>query len=162
MAHKQVALDLAAFLDSPQAHALSVPDPGDVRRIAEIFLNVCYDEIGKKPRLMDGQDVHAALGHLMPAHLARKDPLGEHVPDVLAAYLDHLEATQVVTQAFEMRRGFEATVDEFKETVRSGHNAHHHVAPRDPFVHGATKLGRNDPCSCGSGKKYKKCHGRNA
>ncbi len=23
----------------------------------------------------------------------------------------------------------------------------------------ATKLGRNEPCSCGSGKKYKKCHG---
>jgi len=21
------------------------------------------------------------------------------------------------------------------------------------------KVGRNDPCSCGSGKKYKKCHG---
>ena len=21
------------------------------------------------------------------------------------------------------------------------------------------KLGRNDPCWCGSGKKYKKCHG---
>jgi len=21
------------------------------------------------------------------------------------------------------------------------------------------KLGRNEPCSCGSGKKYKKCHG---
>jgi len=21
-------------------------------------------------------------------------------------------------------------------------------------------LGRNDPCHCGSGKKYKKCHGR--
>jgi len=24
------------------------------------------------------------------------------------------------------------------------------------------KIGRNDPCSCGSGKKYKKCHGKNA
>ena len=23
-----------------------------------------------------------------------------------------------------------------------------------------TKLGRNDPCWCGSGKKFKKCHGR--
>ncbi|MBQ2083768.1 MAG: SEC-C domain-containing protein [Firmicutes bacterium] len=22
--------------------------------------------------------------------------------------------------------------------------------------------GRNDPCPCGSGKKYKNCHGRNA
>ncbi len=21
------------------------------------------------------------------------------------------------------------------------------------------KVGRNDPCTCGSGKKYKKCHG---
>jgi preprotein translocase subunit SecA len=25
---------------------------------------------------------------------------------------------------------------------------------------GAAKLGRNDPCWCGSGKKYKRCHGR--
>jgi preprotein translocase subunit SecA len=23
------------------------------------------------------------------------------------------------------------------------------------------KVGRNDPCPCGSGKKYKKCHGAN-
>lgn len=22
----------------------------------------------------------------------------------------------------------------------------------------STKIGRNDPCWCGSGKKYKKCH----
>jgi preprotein translocase subunit SecA len=25
----------------------------------------------------------------------------------------------------------------------------------------STKVGRNDPCPCGSGKKYKKCCGRN-
>jgi len=24
------------------------------------------------------------------------------------------------------------------------------------------KVGRNDPCPCGSGKKYKNCHGRDA
>ena len=24
------------------------------------------------------------------------------------------------------------------------------------------KVGRNEPCPCGSGKKYKKCHGINA
>jgi preprotein translocase subunit SecA len=27
------------------------------------------------------------------------------------------------------------------------------------IVRGAEKVGRNDPCPCGSGKKYKKCHG---
>ncbi|EHF5014924.1 hypothetical protein AA621_005056, partial [Enterobacter hormaechei] len=25
---------------------------------------------------------------------------------------------------------------------------------------GDRKVGRNDPCPCGSGKKYKACHGR--
>ncbi len=29
-----------------------------------------------------------------------------------------------------------------------------------PVVRVAAKLGRNDPCSCGSGKKYKKCCGK--
>jgi hypothetical protein len=28
----------------------------------------------------------------------------------------------------------------------------------EPVRHGP-KVGRNDPCPCGSGKKYKKCHG---
>jgi preprotein translocase subunit SecA len=29
---------------------------------------------------------------------------------------------------------------------------------KQPVV-AADKVGRNDPCPCGSGKKYKKCHG---
>jgi preprotein translocase subunit SecA len=27
-------------------------------------------------------------------------------------------------------------------------------------VHAEPKVGRNDPCPCGSGKKYKHCHGK--
>jgi preprotein translocase subunit SecA len=29
-----------------------------------------------------------------------------------------------------------------------------------PFTRAAPKVGRNDPCPCGSGKKYKVCHGK--
>ncbi len=29
-----------------------------------------------------------------------------------------------------------------------------------PVGQKADKVGRNDPCPCGSGKKYKKCHGQ--
>lgn len=29
-----------------------------------------------------------------------------------------------------------------------------------PYVRSEPKIGRNDPCPCGSGKKYKRCHGR--
>ena len=32
--------------------------------------------------------------------------------------------------------------------------------PQTPMTNTGRKLGRNDPCWCGSGKKFKKCHGR--
>ena len=32
--------------------------------------------------------------------------------------------------------------------------------PVAPYVREQPKVGRNDPCPCGSGKKYKQCHGR--
>lgn len=31
---------------------------------------------------------------------------------------------------------------------------------QQPYVRSSSKIGRNDPCPCGSGKKYKKCCGR--
>jgi preprotein translocase subunit SecA len=39
-----------------------------------------------------------------------------------------------------------------------GHD-HHEVAA--PYRRSEPKIGRNDPCRCGSGKKFKKCHGAN-
>ncbi|EED33842.1 preprotein translocase, SecA subunit [gamma proteobacterium NOR5-3] len=32
-------------------------------------------------------------------------------------------------------------------------------APAQPITRAEPKVGRNDPCPCGSGKKYKQCHG---
>ncbi|MCG6890827.1 MAG: preprotein translocase subunit SecA [Gammaproteobacteria bacterium] len=32
--------------------------------------------------------------------------------------------------------------------------------PQQPFVRKQPKLGRNEPCWCGSGKKFKQCHGK--
>lgn len=34
------------------------------------------------------------------------------------------------------------------------------TAGNAPFVRKGKKVGRNDPCPCGSGKKYKQCHGK--
>ncbi|MFL9998051.1 preprotein translocase subunit SecA [Paraburkholderia sediminicola] len=39
------------------------------------------------------------------------------------------------------------------------HGSSHAVAP-DLSGDNVPKVGRNDPCPCGSGKKYKQCHGR--
>jgi len=32
--------------------------------------------------------------------------------------------------------------------------------PEQPFVRSSEKVGRNSPCPCGSGKKFKQCHGK--
>ncbi len=40
-----------------------------------------------------------------------------------------------------------------------GQQPQHQLRPQ-PFVRDVPKVGRNAPCPCGSGKKYKLCHGR--
>jgi preprotein translocase subunit SecA len=37
--------------------------------------------------------------------------------------------------------------------------AHGDGEKREPVRNAGPRLGRNDPCPCGSGRKYKKCHG---
>ena len=39
-------------------------------------------------------------------------------------------------------------------------DAEEEKTPEQPFVRASEKVGRNDPCPCGSGKKYKQCHGK--
>jgi len=34
------------------------------------------------------------------------------------------------------------------------------LAANQTITRGAPKVGRNDPCPCGSGKKFKQCHGK--
>jgi preprotein translocase subunit SecA len=36
-------------------------------------------------------------------------------------------------------------------------HGHQHHAPIAQYVRATPKVGRNDPCPCGSGKKHKKC-----
>ena len=41
-------------------------------------------------------------------------------------------------------------------------NADGEVKKVEPIRNRGEKVGRNDPCPCGSGKKYKNCHMRQA
>jgi preprotein translocase subunit SecA len=49
---------------------------------------------------------------------------------------------------------------DYDEALGAGADADGEPPPQAPFVRGGEKVGRNDPCPCGSGKKYKQCHGR--
>lgn len=47
-------------------------------------------------------------------------------------------------------------------THAEGEGHHHHHEKPQTVQRESPKIGRNDPCTCGSGKKYKKCHGVDA
>ncbi len=53
-------------------------------------------------------------------------------------------------------------VDGEAHTHKEGEGHHHHHPKQTTVTRDAPKVGRNDPCTCGSGKKYKKCCGVNA
>ncbi len=48
-----------------------------------------------------------------------------------------------------------SALGEAEEALSEQEEAHH-----TPFVREGRKIGRNEPCPCGSGKKYKRCHGK--
>jgi hypothetical protein len=159
MSAKDTILEVAAFLDSRAARALSVPREQQ-KRLVEAFLHAARRGVGKQPNELDGEDLAGLLTEHLPARLSKRERVGLEALDVLEALLDHLEQSHVVTQGFELRNALATHGARLLEVVASGRLAGSVPMESAPFVHGAAKLGRNDPCSCGSGKKYKKCHGK--
>lgn len=54
----------------------------------------------------------------------------------------------------------DAVIAEQQQELAAIANGDEPLAAPEPFVRDGTKIGRNDACPCGSGKKYKHCHGQ--
>ncbi|MCG6201912.1 preprotein translocase subunit SecA [Psychromonas antarctica] len=128
------------------------------------------------------KDHLASMDHLRQGiHLrgyAQKDPKQEYKRESFEMFLELLEnlkhdvvmilskvqvqSREEVDEIAEQRRQAEARAKiemlhaqaahgEINEDDQSGHES---------FVRQERKVGRNEPCPCGSGKKFKQCHGR--
>ncbi len=71
--------------------------------------------------------------------------------------LDHHE----VSEFKKNDKGVWMFVDGHAHTHEEGQGHHHHHVKQETVVRDGPKVGRNDPCPCGNGKKFKKCHGAN-
>lgn len=68
----------------------------------------------------------------------------------------------VTVETESARRNIVKVSQEVKEEYKDEEaNLNDGEAKQMPIRRDAPKVGRNDPCPCGSGKKYKNCHGRN-
>ncbi|HKM20049.1 MAG TPA: SEC-C metal-binding domain-containing protein [Candidatus Dojkabacteria bacterium] len=93
-------------------------------------------------------------------NLAQRDPLVEYKNEGFQMFDDMLAKVDnfVVTRFFKVR----LVVNQSQVPQRTSSNEDNRpgkVAKQQTIQKG-TKVGRNDPCPCGSGKKYKKCCGR--
>lgn len=151
----------AAFLESPEAQALASV-PADARREIAKRLFSALHEVGTSLEKLGASEVHGWLLHAVPDAFRPRDPLAKHVVPVLRALVDFTERTAARKLA-TLRSACESLAPELEDALVSGHTHHHHhdegQAPEEPYVRESPKVGRNDPCPCGSGKKFKKCHG---
>jgi preprotein translocase subunit SecA len=111
----------------------------------------------------------------------QKDPLLEYKKEgfMLFGVMMNTFTEDVVKKLFRVQVTSEESIERAAKAGRApaASQESHHVnpsafaasAPRESqgnvgatqgtVKHDAPKVGRNDPCPCGSGKKYKKCHG---
>lgn len=74
---------------------------------------------------------------------------------------DFNEFAQLVKNAHNNTRMYDNNGFTPKEIFEKFERPKLQPLPQEPFSFQATpKVGRNDPCPCGSGLKYKKCHGK--
>lgn len=127
------------------------------------------------------KDHLAAMDYLRQGiHLrgyAQKDPKQEYKRESFDMFANMLETLkydvigvlsrvriQSQQEIEEAERQREAELQKLAEKQRLSHSdmdeAHNNKSQNaQPLVRAQAKIGRNDPCPCGSGKKYKHCHG---
>ena len=72
---------------------------------------------------------------------------------------EEIEQERLAAQRRALRRISESHAAASSSGEGDGSDAEKPAAKQETVVRAHPKVGRNDPCPCGSGKKYKKCHG---
>ncbi|MBU3004434.1 preprotein translocase subunit SecA [Paraglaciecola arctica] len=116
----------------------------------------------------------AAMDHLRQGiHLrgyAQKNPKQEYKRESFELFSEMLEAlkVEVVTILSKVQVKAQEDVEAVEEQRRQAdetpkkfeHESASKPEPTKTGIRQGPKVGRNDPCPCGSGKKYKQCHGK--
>ncbi len=92
---------------------------------------------------------------------AQQDPLRIYRKEGFDMFNDLMERVkeEVVEILFKIRISTPSQVDEMKQKEQEGLTFSHsdESSIKQPVKRSSAKVKRNDPCPCGSGKKYKKC-----
>ncbi len=102
---------------------------------------------------------------------AQQDPIRVYQKEAYELFLDMVDKIKesAVRDIFRVQLVSEDDIQKLEEetkkeremTLMAGESTQDRKAKKSPVKRDGKKIGRNDPCPCGSGLKYKKCCGRN-
>ena len=106
------------------------------------------------------QDMEALREGIGWRGLSQRDPLVEYKREGFDMFkeMERGLGEDYVTYIFRIENVKLREEPEVQQLSYSGGEEEPNPRPKSPRK-AAQKVGRNDPCPCGSGKKYKKCHG---
>ena len=128
----------------------------DLREIERIILlkvidRKWMDHIDDMDQLREGIGLQA---------YGQRDPVVEYRMAGFEMFNDMTKAIQEETTGALFHVQVEQKIEKEEAPKITGTNKDAEVEKK-PYVRKGAKIGRNDPCPCGSGKKYKNCCGRN-
>ena len=164
------ATDIPADLESLRDMLCSSAREHYEKREAEIGSDMMrYMERWMLLQVVDSQwkDHLLAMDHLKEGiglrGYAQRDPLVEYKKEAFSMFgeLSGRIANEVVMRLFriQIQKNQEERVKTSQQRIAFNYNRGD-SGPAQPVTKGG-KTGRNEPCPCGSGKKYKKCCGKN-
>jgi preprotein translocase subunit SecA len=165
----------------------SIEEPDDLMEIAEERVRALYEQREKEftepvmrqiEKIVSLQTLDSlwkdhllAMDHLKEAiglrGYAQLNPLVEYQKEGFSMFEAMMDVMQrdIVEKLFTVQVQREQDVEEIQrvqspQRVTMSHGGETRDAAAAPVKREGDKVGRNDPCPCGSGRKYKRCHGK--
>lgn len=152
-----VRLEMKSFMKSSAAETIKSEQHCDI--VLRRFLETVYIEHDMAPKEMSSSDFKEIVLKTLPRRFLPDETFLPLVPPMVRAYMNYLKAATHIAEFAEMEKTLEGLDSGFIKMVESV-SPENRIADEPPvpqIVRGDSKVGRNDPCPCGSGKKYKKC-----
>ena len=140
-----------------EAKEAEFPEPEHIREIERVILLKVID----KKWMSHIDDMTQLRQGISLQSYGSRDPLVEYKFAGYDMFNEMTAAIQEDTVKMLMHVKIEQKVEREEVAKVTGTNRDD-SAKKGPVRRATAKIGRNDPCPCGSGKKYKMCCGRNA
>lgn len=158
------------YLDSPSFKKGAGPDRAAAEYTVKSLLDYLFFEERKELRELNGSHIRQFMLVHAPRRLQIAPENAAEVPAIVSDFLRFLDTAGHIKNGDRLRasvkeheRAFVKALPAVKKarpTAKKATTVRKPAGAKKTALKEEAKIGRNDPCPCGSGKKFKKCCGQ--